>query len=130
MKFNKDTVIGTVLEKHKNAEEILTGFGMHCLYCPCSQAETLEEACAVHGIDVNAVVEKLNENSTTKSSKKVADKTAKSTKATAKTIANATTKNAKTTTKNAKATKTVKATKSANATKTVKPAKSTKKTTK
>lgn len=61
MKFDKDTVIGTVLEKHKNAEEILTGFGMHCLYCPCSQAETLEEACAVHGIDVDEVVNKLNE---------------------------------------------------------------------
>ena len=34
---------------------------MHCLYCPCAQAETLEEACGVHGIDVDEVVAKLNE---------------------------------------------------------------------
>ncbi len=70
MKFDKSTVIGTILEKHKNAEEILTGFGMHCLYCPCSQAETLEEACAVHGIDVDEVVKKLNEKPKKETSKK------------------------------------------------------------
>ena len=34
--------------------------GMHCIGCPASQMETLEEACAVHGIDVDEVVEKLN----------------------------------------------------------------------
>lgn len=66
MKFEKSTLIGTVLEKHKDAEEILTSFGMHCLYCPCSQAETLEEACAVHGIDVEDVINKLNEKKSQK----------------------------------------------------------------
>ncbi|MFR5683768.1 MAG: DUF1858 domain-containing protein, partial [Clostridia bacterium] len=34
--------------------------GMHCLGCPASQEETLEEACDVHGIDVEELLEKLN----------------------------------------------------------------------
>ena len=49
MKFSKDTQIGELLE-----------VGMHCLGCPASQMETLEEACNVHGIDVNELLEKLN----------------------------------------------------------------------
>ena len=61
MTFKKETIIKDILLKHKQAEEILTSFGMHCLYCPCSQAESLEEACEVHGIDVDLVLEKLNE---------------------------------------------------------------------
>ena len=61
MKFTKKTIIKTVLEKHPDAEEILTSFGLHCLYCPCAQSETLEEACQVHGIDVEQLVAKLNE---------------------------------------------------------------------
>jgi len=61
MKFDKNIIIKDILQKHPQAEEILTSFGMHCLYCPCAQAETLEEACSVHGIDVEQVVSKLNE---------------------------------------------------------------------
>lgn len=64
MEFNKDTRIGEILEKapEKAPEkaEILLEIGMHCLGCPASQMETLEEACAVHGIDVEEVVKKLN----------------------------------------------------------------------
>ncbi len=60
MNFNKDTKIGEILEKAPEKAEILLEIGMHCLGCPASQMETLEEACAVHGIDVNEVVEKLN----------------------------------------------------------------------
>ena len=41
--------------------EIFMGFGMHCLYCPMGQQETLEEASAVHDIDVELLVKKLNE---------------------------------------------------------------------
>ena len=41
--------------------DILIEIGMHCLGCPASQMETLEEACEVHGIDVDEVVNKLNE---------------------------------------------------------------------
>ena len=58
--FKKEDIIADVLEYHENAEEILTRFGFHCLYCPASQMETLEEACEVHGIDVEEVLEKLN----------------------------------------------------------------------
>ncbi len=60
MDFNKDTKIGEILEKAPEKAEILLEMGMHCLGCPASQMETLEEACAVHGIDVEELVEKLN----------------------------------------------------------------------
>ena len=60
MKFDKDITIGELLEKAPEKAEILLEIGMHCLGCPASQMETLEEACDVHGIDVNEVVEKLN----------------------------------------------------------------------
>jgi len=60
IKFKKTDIISYVLEKHKNAEEILTSFGLHCLYCPCAQMETLEDACQVHEIDVDKLLEALN----------------------------------------------------------------------
>ena len=60
MKINKDTKIGELLEQAPEKAEILVEAGMHCLGCPASQMETLEEACSVHGIDVEEIVEKLN----------------------------------------------------------------------
>ncbi len=60
MKIDKNTKIGEIVEKYPEKAEILLDVGMHCLGCPASQAETLEEACAVHGIDVEEVLEKLN----------------------------------------------------------------------
>ena len=60
MNFSKDTKIGDLLEKAPEKADILLEAGMHCLGCPASQMETLEEACEVHGIDVNEVLEKLN----------------------------------------------------------------------
>lgn len=60
MEINKDMTIGELLEKAPEKAEILLEIGMHCLGCPASQMETLEEACDVHGIDVNEVLEKLN----------------------------------------------------------------------
>ncbi len=60
MNFNKDTKIGEILEVAPEKAEILLQAGMHCLGCPASQEETLEEACAVHGIDVEELVEQLN----------------------------------------------------------------------
>ena len=60
MEFNKDTTIGEILEKAPEKAEILLEIGMHCLGCPASQMETLEEACEVHGIDVEELVKKLN----------------------------------------------------------------------
>ena len=60
--ITKDMIIGDLLMQ-ENAEaiaEVLMGAGMHCLGCPSSQMETLEEACMVHGLDCNEVVNKLN----------------------------------------------------------------------
>ena len=58
--IDKNMKIGALLEANPEKAEILLEVGMHCLGCPASQMETLEEACAVHGIDVNEVIEKLN----------------------------------------------------------------------
>ena len=60
MEFNKDTTIGEILEKAPEKAEVLLEMGMHCLGCPASQAETIEEACEVHGIDVDELVAELN----------------------------------------------------------------------
>ncbi len=60
MKIEKNTKIGEIVEKAPEKAEILLEAGMHCLGCPASQAETLEEACDVHGIDVDELIEKLN----------------------------------------------------------------------
>lgn len=60
MKIEKTTTIGEILENAPDKADILLGIGMHCLGCPASQMETIEEACAVHGIDVDEVLEKLN----------------------------------------------------------------------
>lgn len=61
VKITKTMTIGKVLSIDENLATILMGFGLHCFGCPMSQAETLEEAAAVHGVDVDLMVEKLNE---------------------------------------------------------------------
>lgn len=58
--INKDMKIGELLEQFPEKADILLEAGMHCLGCPASQAETLEEACGVHGIDVEDLVKELN----------------------------------------------------------------------
>ena len=58
--FKKNSKIGEVLEKAPQKAEILFSIGMHCLGCPASQMETIEEACLVHGVNVEEVLEKLN----------------------------------------------------------------------
>ena len=60
MKFKKTDIISYVLENHPKGEEILTKFGFHCLYCPCAQMETLEEACQVHEVDIDELLKALN----------------------------------------------------------------------
>ena len=60
MKIEKTMKIGELLEVAPEKAEILLAAGMHCLGCPASQAETIEEACEVHGIDVDDLVENLN----------------------------------------------------------------------
>ena len=58
--ITKETLIGEILQTKPEAAEILMAAGMHCLGCPASAGESLEEACLVHGIDVEEVLEKIN----------------------------------------------------------------------
>lgn len=60
MEIKKDMTIGELLEKAPEKADILLEAGMHCLGCPASQGETLEEACAVHGIDIDEMIKQLN----------------------------------------------------------------------
>ncbi len=60
--ITKDMTIGEILQQNPNLEEIFLGFGMHCVSCPVSQMETIEEASMVHGVDTDFLVKKLNEN--------------------------------------------------------------------
>ena len=59
--ITKDTVIGQVLEVCPEAVPVFMSMGMHCLFCPASQGETIEEACYVHGIDPEVLLKELRE---------------------------------------------------------------------
>ena len=60
-KVSKDMLIGQLLQIDPNIAPILMRAGMHCLGCPSSQMESLEEACMVHGIDCDDLVTGINE---------------------------------------------------------------------
>lgn len=61
MEITRDTLISDILRENPKAANILMSFGMGCLGCPSSQMESLGEAAAVHGIEVEAILKKLNE---------------------------------------------------------------------
>lgn len=61
MKITKDSIIGDVLALDPGCGELFLEIGMHCLGCPSASGESIEEACAVHGADADALVAKLNE---------------------------------------------------------------------
>ena len=61
MQINKDMLIGELVVIDELIPQMLMGAGMHCLGCPSSQMESLEEACMVHGIDCDDLVSKMNE---------------------------------------------------------------------
>ena len=61
MEITKQSVIGDVLDFAPETAEFFFEIGMHCLGCPASRGESIEEACAVHGADADALVKKLNE---------------------------------------------------------------------
>lgn len=60
--ITKNMTIGEALAINENLAEIFLGFGMRCISCPVSQMETIEEASMVHGVDVDFLIKKLNEN--------------------------------------------------------------------
>lgn len=61
MQVTKDTLIGDVLKMNEGAAKFFFEMGMHCLGCPASRGETLEQACMVHGKSVDELVEKIND---------------------------------------------------------------------
>ena len=61
MQITKDMFIGDVLDIDTGAAKYFFEIGMHCLGCPSSRGETIEEACQVHGTDCDELLAKLNE---------------------------------------------------------------------
>ena len=60
MTINKSMTIGEVLRADIGTARIMMEFGMHCLGCPHATAESLEDACAAHGSNVEELVARLN----------------------------------------------------------------------
>ena len=58
--ITKDTIIGDILDVAPQTAPIFLSIGMHCLGCPSSRGETVEEACMVHGVDVNELLAQVN----------------------------------------------------------------------
>ena len=56
-----ETLIGEIVTQYPEAVEVLLSIGMHCLGCPASRNETVEEACMVHDMPVEVLVDRLNE---------------------------------------------------------------------
>lgn len=61
MQVTRETIIGDILDMDQTTAPYFMEIGMHCLGCPASRGETVEQACMVHGVDVEALLEKLNE---------------------------------------------------------------------
>ncbi len=62
MTVTKDTLIGDILDADRTTAIYFLEMGMHCLGCPASRGETVAEACAVHGVDCDELVNKLNQH--------------------------------------------------------------------
>ena len=58
--ITKDTIIGDILDVAPQTAPVFLSIGMHCLGCPSSRGETVEEACMVHGVDVDALLQVVN----------------------------------------------------------------------
>ena len=61
IEITKDTIIGDILDVAPQTAPIFLSIGMHCLGCPASRGESIEEACAVHGVDADELVDELND---------------------------------------------------------------------
>ena len=60
--ITRDTIIGDILDIDRTTAPYFLEMGMHCLGCPSARGETLEQACMVHGVSVDELVEKLNQH--------------------------------------------------------------------
>lgn len=56
----KDTIIMDTLKMDQGTAKFFTEIGMHCLGCPSASGESIEQACAVHGVDCNELINKIN----------------------------------------------------------------------
>ena len=61
MVIEKTSIVGDVLDAYPQTAPVFMSIGMHCLGCPASRGESVEDACMVHGIDVDELIKKLNE---------------------------------------------------------------------
>ena len=60
IEIKKDTIIGDILDVAPQTAPIFLSIGMHCLGCPSSRGETAEQACMVHGVEVEELLAKIN----------------------------------------------------------------------
>ena len=60
MEITKDTIIGDILDNDPSTAPFFLEMGMHCLGCPASRGESIEQACAVHGVSADELIAKLN----------------------------------------------------------------------
>ena len=60
LQVTKDTLIGEILNADRTTAPYFLEMGMHCLGCPSSAGESLEEACMVHGVPVEELIHRLN----------------------------------------------------------------------
>ncbi len=60
MTVTKNSLIGEILDADRTTSQYFLEMGMHCLGCPSARGETLEQACAVHGVDCDELVAKIN----------------------------------------------------------------------
>lgn len=61
MKITKDMIIGDLVRDYPQAIPVLMSYGMGCVGCPSAQAESIEDAAQVHGMDIDALIKALNE---------------------------------------------------------------------
>lgn len=60
-KITKDTIVGDILDIAPETAPAFLNIGMHCLGCPASRGETLEQACMVHGVNPEDLLTKVNQ---------------------------------------------------------------------
>lgn len=60
MAIKKTSIIGDVLDQYPQTAAIFMSIGMHCLGCPASRGESIEEACMVHGVDADELIAEIN----------------------------------------------------------------------
>ena len=61
MEITRKSLIGEVLDAHRELAPFFLEMGMHCLGCPSARGESIADACAVHGTDADALIKQIND---------------------------------------------------------------------